>query len=216
MSKICILFTFLLISVHCYSQFSDLDMVHVDGLSVGLEKNNSILAGYGLKNGIHVLAKHTAIADELSRQSWRISALYGADLKILQIMASPFFSSDWKTTFYNLGLSLKLRNLWKDNIVRIGAEYVPYYDTDLKFQHGWSVGGQARLYKQISLFAEYGRKPDYRIAYERMYWGFSIPVTNLCVKPMIEIPSYDSGIRWSHSKIVISMYYDFGHFNQSK
>ena len=104
---------------------------------------------------------------------------------------------------------MKLRNLWNDNIVKIGAEYIPYYDKDLKFQHGWSVGAQTKLYKQISLFAAYGRKPDYRIAYERLYFGFDFEYKELWVKPMAEIPSYDSGIRWSHSKIVVSMSYNF-------
>jgi hypothetical protein len=209
MNRIIIIFLLIFVSIQSHGQFSDIDLVNVNGLTIGLEKNNSIWAGYGFKNGIHVIAKHTAIADELSRQSWRISALYGVDLKIVQAVATPFISSDWKTTFYNVGLSLKLRNLWKDNFVKIGAEYIPYYDRDLKFQHGWAVGVQTKLYKQISLFAEYGRKPDYRIAYERMYLGFDIKAKDLCIKPMIEIPSYDSGIRWTHSKIVVSMCYCF-------
>lgn len=215
MSKLIPLFAFILMPFHCHGQFSDLNMADVYGICVGLEKNNSVWANYGFNNKIHINFKHTAIADELSRQSWRISASYSTDWKVVQVIVNPFVTSDWKISFYNLGSSIKMRYVWKD-IVKVGAEYVPYYDKDLKFKHGWSVGALVRLYKQVSCFAEYGRKPDYRIAYERMFMGFDIPVMNLCVKPMIEVPSYDSGIRWTHSKIVVSLYYAFGYNGQSK
>lgn len=215
MSRYLIVFLLFLCSISCYGQFSDY-IVDVNKLSMGLEKNNSLWVDYGFKNGINVNFKHTAIADELSLQSWRISALCSSDLKIVRAIVTSFVTSDWHTSFYNIGLSLKLSNLYKDNIVKLGAEYVPYYDKDLKFQNGWAVGAQTRLYKQISLFLEYGRKPDYRIAYERLYLGFDISAMDLRVKPMIEIPSYDSGIRWTHSKIVVSMYYTFGYRNMSR
>ena len=214
MNRTRILIVFLLLSVRGFAQFSGFNMVNVDGLSVGLEKNNSVWADYAFKNGFHINIKHTAIADELSRQSWRISALYGMDLKVVQAVATPFVTSDWKTSFYNFGLSLKFRNLWKDKIVKFGVEYIPYYDKELRFQNGWAVGTQVRLYKQVSCFTEYGRNPDYRIAYERMYLGFVIEAKDLCVKPMLELPSYDSGIRWTHSKIVVSLYYNFRHFKK--
>lgn len=192
----------------CHGQSSDSYIAHLEGISVGIDKNNSVWADYGLKNGIHINFKHTVIADELSKQSWRISALYSKDLKVVQTVIAPFVTSDWYTSFYNVGLAIKLRNLWKDNIIKIGIEYIPYHDMDLKFQNGWAVGLAKRLYKQASLFLEYGRKPDYRIAYERLFVGFDIIAKDLCVKPMIEIPSYDSGIRWNHSKVVVSMYYN--------
>jgi len=208
MSRYILVFLLFLFSVYCHGQFSDVYIVNVKGLSIGLEKNSSVWADYGLKNGIHVNVKHTAIADELDKQCWRISAMYGTDLKVVQAIASPFVTSDWYTSFYNAGMSLKFRNLWKEDIIKIGVEYVPYYDKELKFQNGWSVGVQTKLYKKISILAEYGRKPDYRIAYERMYLGFDITTKDLSVMPMLEIPSYDSGIRWTHSKIVVSMYYN--------
>lgn len=208
MSRYIFVFFLFLCSVHCHGQFSDVCVSNVRRLSIGLEKNNSVWADYGFKNGIHVNIKHTAIADDLDRQSWRVSASYGTELKVVQTNASPFVTSDWYTSFYNFGLSLKIWNLWKDKTVKVGVEYIPYYDKDLKFQNGWAIGAQTRLYKQISIFAEFGRKPDYRIAYERMYLGFDITAKDLCVKPMIEIPSYDSGIRWNHSKVVVSMYYN--------
>lgn len=209
MSRFRFLFFFLLLSVHCQAQFSDLNIVDENGLTVGLEKNTSVWADYGFKNGIHVRVKHTAIVDDLERQNWRVLASYSTKMKVVQAIASPFVTSDWYTSFYNVGFFLKLRNLWRDDIIKIGVEYIPYYDKDLKFQNGWAVGAQMRIYKQIALFAEYGRKPDYRIAYEKMYFGSDITVKDLCVKPMIEIPSYDSGIRWTHSKIVVSMSYSF-------
>ena len=209
MNRVLFLFLLMFVSVQSHGQLSDINIVNVSGLTVGLEKNYSIWVDYGFKNGIHINAKHSVIADKLSKQSWRLSASYSVNINIIQATATPFISSDWFTSFYNMGFSVKLVNLWKDNIVKIGAEYIPYYDKDLKFQHGWAVGAQTKLYKQISLFAEYGRKPDYRIAYERMYLGFDIKTRDLCVKPMIEIPSYDSGIRWTHSKIVVSMCYSF-------
>ena len=196
-------------SIQSHGQFADVELTNKRWLTLGLEKNNSVWADYGFKNRIHISGKHTAIADKLSEQSWRLSASYIANIDVIQATVNPFVTSDWNTSFYNLGLSVKLRNLWKNNIVKIGTEYIPYYDKDLKFQHGWAVGVQTKFYKQISLFAEYGRKPDYRIAYERMYLGFDIAYKEICVKPMIEIPSYDSGIRWTHSKIVVSMSYNF-------
>lgn len=209
MSRISFLFFIFLVYAPCYAQFSNLDVIGLEGLTVGLEKNNSLWADYGFRNGIHVNFKHTVYADKLSKQSWRVSVLYSKDFKIIQTAATAFVTSDWQTSFHNIGCSLRLRNLWKEDIVKIGVEYIPYYDNDLKFQNGWSAGTQIRLYKQISFLAEYGRKPDYRIAYKRMYLGFDFSELNLCVRPMLEIPFYDSGLQWNHSKVVVSMFYNF-------
>ena len=207
MNKFIYFVVFFLISIHCHGQTSDIEISHLEGFSVGIEKNNSIWTSYGFRNGIHINFKHTAIADELSKQSWRISALFAKELKVVQAIAAPFVTSDWYTSFYNVGMSIRIRNTWKDDVVKIGIEYIPFHDNDLKFQNGWAVGLEKRLYKQTSLFLEYGRKPDFRIAYERLFVGFDIIAKDLCVKPMIVIPSYDSGIRWNHSKVVVSMSY---------
>lgn len=201
--------TMLFLSIKAFAQFSDSDLRETDGLSVGIEKNNSGWIDYGLKNGLHVNVKHTLIADKLPRQSWRVSASYNFAPKYVLVSVAPFVTSDWYTSFVNIGSSIKVSNLWRADQFMIGAEYVPYYDSDLKFQNGWAFAAQARIHKNISLFAEYGRKPDYRIAYERAYLGFEVKVLDLNVKPMLEIPVYDSGVRFDHSKIQVSACYTF-------
>lgn len=195
--------------VPCYAQSSGLNVIGLEGITIGLEKNNSIILDYGFRHGIHISFKHTVYADKLSKQNWRVSVMYSKKLKIIQTAANAFVSSDWCTSFYNIGCSLKLSNLWEEDIAKIGLEYIPYYDKDLKFQNGWSAGAQIKIYKQISFLAEYGCKPDYRIAYKRLYMGFEFSALNLCVKPMLEIPFYDSGLKLNHSKVVVSMFYNF-------
>lgn len=201
--------TMFFLSINAFAQFSDTDLRETDGLSVGIEKNNSGWIDYGLKNGLHVNVKHTLIADKLPRQSWRVSASYNLAPKYVLVSVAPFVTSDWYTSFVNIGSSIKVSNLWRADRFMIGAEYAPYYDSDLKFQNGWAFAAQVRIHKNISLFAEYGRKPDYRIAYERAYLGFEVKVLDLNVKPMLEIPVYDSGVRFDHSKIQVSACYTF-------
>lgn len=197
------------LSINALAQFSDTNLRETDGLSVGIEKNNSGWIDYGLNNGLHANIKHTLIADKLPRQSWRVGASYNFAPKYVQVNVAPFVTSDWYASFVNVGSSIQVSNLWMADRFMIGAEYVPYYDSDLKFQNGWAFAAQARIHKNISLFAEYGRKPDFRIAYERAYLGFDIKVLDLNVKPMLEIPVYDSGVRFDHSKIQVSACYTF-------
>lgn len=191
------------------AQFSDSDLRKVEGFTIGVEKNNSGWIDYRFKHGIHLNVKHTLIADKLPRQSWRIGASYNFEPKYIQLNLNPFITSDWYASFVNVGCSMKLSNLLKEDKFKIGVEYLPYYDNDLSFQNGWSVAAQVHLYKAISMLSEFGRKPDYRIAYKRLYFGFEAKISELCVKPLLEIPLYDSGVRFDHSKIAISTYYTF-------
>lgn len=192
-----------------FAQFSDSDLRQVDGFSIGIEKNNSGWIDYGFKSGFHINVKHTLIADKLPRQSWRIGGSYNITPKYIQFNISPFVTSDWYFDSANIGSSFKLSNFWKEDRFKIGAEYVPYYDSELNFQNGWAVAAQARISNVISILFEYGRKPDYRIAYKRAYFGFDLKVLDLDVKPMLEIPVYDSGLRLDHSRVVISTFYTF-------
>lgn len=201
----------LIISKAClsYAQFTETNLKDVEGLSVGLEKNTSLWLDYGFKSGVHVKMKHTAIADNFSRQMWRAEVAYDFSNKYFAIHANPFVASDWKTSFVNIGSYLSINNIWKNDFFQIGAEYVPFYDSELKFQNGWAAAAQVSLFKDVSLFAEYGKKPDYRIAYQRLYMGLTFKVLNLMVKPMLEVPFYDSGLQIDHSKVVVSFSYSF-------
>ncbi len=203
------LLSLLCLCSNVWAQFSDSDLRPVNGLSIGLEKNNSLWVDYGFEKGIHLNVKHTAIADKLPRQSWRIGASYNFTPKYIQLNLNPFITSDWYASFVNVGCSFKLSNLLKDDKFKIGAEYMPYYDNDLTFQNGWSIAAQVHVYKALSLLSEFGRKPDYRIAYKRFYIGLEAKISDLSVKPLLEIPIYDSGVRFDHSKIVVSCFYTF-------
>lgn len=211
MNRTVSVFILVLLGIPLFAQYSDSDLKSRDGVSIGIEKNNSVWLDYCFKKGFHICLKHTAIADKLHRQSWRMGASYDLTPKYVKINLNLFLTSDWYTSFVNTGCSFKLTNQWKGDVFRIGVEYVPYYDNDLKFQYGWAVAAQVRVHKDMSLFAEYGRKLDYRILYQRAYVGFEIKVAALYVKPMLEIPVYDSGIRFDHSKVVISTFYTFKH-----
>ena len=209
MNRIVIFLLMLCLYSSIYAQYSNSDLRKVDGLSLGLEKNNSVWLDYGFKRGFHIHVKHSAIADKLPRQSWQIGASYNYWRKDIGFCLSPFLTSDWYVSFVNWGCSFKLSSFWKKEVIKVGIEYLPYFDSDLKFQNAWAVAAQTLLHKNISLFAEYGRKPDYRIAYKRAYLGFEMKAAELYVKPMLEIPIYDSGIRFDHSKIVVSLFYNF-------
>lgn len=192
-----------------YAQFSNTDLRYTYGMIVGIEKNNSVWLDYGFDKSFHINIKHTAMADKLYRQSWQISGSYNITPKHIQVNLSPFLTSDWYGTFVNYGCSFRLSNLWRKERFMLGIEYVPYYDNELRSQNGWALAAQVKVQKDISFFTEYGRKPDYRIAYKRVYSGFEIIVADLYVKPMLEIPIYDSGLRLDHSKLVVSMFYSF-------
>lgn len=179
------------------------------GITIGLEKNSSVFLEYNWKQGFHVGAKHTVIVDKVEYQSLRIEGGYTWMNDYVHLDASPFVTSDWKGSFYNVGLRIGALSNYYSKYVRIGAEYVPYYDSDLKMQHGWAVMGQVNVTKEVALLAEYSRKPDYRIAYKRFYTGAKFHVKNLSVIPMLEVPIYDGGLHASHSSVVVNLAYTF-------
>jgi len=196
-------------STNAYSQFSETDLRTVTGLSVGLEKNNIGWVDYGFNSGFHINIMHTIAPRELNEQNWRFGISYNRGFKYLQIALSPFMNSNWNLSFANVGTSIKVSNFWKHNLFRLGVEYIPHYDTNIKFHNAWAFAVQAKLFKNISILCEYGEKPDYRIAYKRIYAGFEVKVLNLYLKPLLEIPIHDSGIKLKSSRVLVSAYYTF-------
>lgn len=204
-----IILLLLLLPICTHAQVSELMYGRSQGITLGLEKNNTVFLKYNWRNGFSVGAKHTVIVDKVEYQSFRIEGGYTWNNNYITLNATPFVTSDWKGSFYNAGASLGLLSNYYSKYARIGAEYVPYYDSDLKMQHGWAVKGLVNVTKEIALLAEYGRKPDYRIAYKRMYTGVMFQVENLTVMPMLEIPIYDGGLHASHSSVVVNLAYRF-------
>lgn len=198
-----------LFNTKAFSQFSESDLRMVTGLSVGLEKNNTGWIDYGFSSGFHINVKHTLTPIELVEQNWGIGLSYNHKFNFFQFSFSPSITSNWNTSFINIGGALKLSNLWKYNIIKLGIEYIPYYDTDLKFQNGWALAAQTKIHKDISIFCEYGKKADYRIIYKRIYAGFEVKLLDLCVKPLLQIPIYYSGMKLTQSQILVSAYYTF-------
>lgn len=204
-----IILLFLLLPICTDAQVPELMYGRNQGVTLGLEKNNSVFLEYILKNGFGVGVKHTVIVDKVEYQSFRIEGGYTWNNNYIALNASPFMTSDWKGSFYNVGTHLGVLSNYYSNYARIGAEYVPYYDSDLKMQHGWAVKGLVNVTKEMALLAEYSRKPDFRIAYKRMYAGAKFHVKNLTVTPMLEVPIYDGGLHASHSSVVVNLAYTF-------
>lgn len=180
-----------------------------EGVTIGIEKNYSAAFEYDWKQGFFVGAKHTLVADKVDYQSFRAMGGYRWRNPYISISSTAFATSDWKASFGNVGAIVQVNSEYFSKYAKIGAEYIPYYDSGLGFQHGWSVSGEVNITRDISLLSEFGRKPDYRIAYKRVYAGAKFHVQNLTVVPMLEIPIYDSGLHASHSGIVVSMSYSF-------
>lgn len=191
------------------AQFSDATYLKKQGFSIGLEKNSTAFLDYEWSKGFFVEAKHTVIADKIKYQSFRIEGGYKWDNEYIQLSASPFVTSDWRGSFWNAGMKIGLISNYLSRFFRIGGQYVPYYDCDLKMQHGWSIAGLVNITKEIALFAEYCQKPESRVAYKKVYAGVSFNVRNLVVAPMIEIPIYDGGFHASHSSVAVNLAYTF-------
>lgn len=171
-----IILLFLLLPICTHAQVSELMYGRNQGVSLGLEKNNSVCLEYNWKNGFGVGVKHTVIVDKVEYQSFRIEGGYTWNNNYIALNAIPFVTSDWKGSFYNLGSHIGLLSNYYSKYARLGAEYVPYYDSYLKMQHGWAVKGLVNVIKEIALLAEFSRKPDYRIAYKRVYAGAKFQV----------------------------------------
>lgn len=197
------------ISLVANAQFSSPESIYGKGFTIGLEKNTSAFLEYEWQKGFFVGAKHTIIIDKVDYQSFRVEGGYNWDNKFVQMTAAPFVTSDWKGSFWNIGMNIMAISNYLSDYARIGAQYVPYYDNDLKMQHGWSVSGMVNITKEIALLAEFSRKPDYRIAYKRVYAGLSFHIKNLTVVPMVEFPIYDSEFHASHSSVVVNVAYTF-------
>ena len=192
-----------------YAQFASPLPYMEEGVTIGLEKNYSAFLGYGWKSGFFLNAKLTLVVDKVDYQSFRIEGGYHYVSSYVQLSASPFVASDWNGSFWNVGASIGVTANYFSQYARVGVQYVPYYDSDLKMKHGWSAAGIVNITKEIALLAEYSRKPDYRISYKRMYSGVMFRVNNLTVTPMLEIPIYDGGLHASHSSVVVGLGYRF-------
>lgn len=210
MKKLCIIIACMCVSMVCRAQFTSPMYNDQRAWSVGLDKNTSVYVNHSWMSGFHTAFKHTVIADKVEYQSYRLDGGYLWSNPYVNIDASPFFTGDWKMSFWNVGLQLSAVNQWKSEYFRCGIKYIPYYDSELRMQHGWAVGLEANVSKDVSLIMEYGRTPEYRIAYNRLYAGVVFKVFNLMVKPMFEMPIYDTGIHPSHGKVVVSLSYGFG------
>lgn len=208
MRKILVLL-FSCIATSTFAQFSSPIPSKNNGVTIGLKKNYSAFIEYGWKSGFYMGAKHTVIADRVDYQSFRFVCGYGWTTPYVQFSISPFATSDWKSSFWNMGASLNVSCECFSGHVSMGAEYLPYYDSALDWQSGWALSGAVNLTKELSLIAEYSRRPDYRIAYRRVYVGASFHVSNLVVAPMVEFPLYDAGFHASHSSVIVSMAYRF-------
>lgn len=205
--KLVLIFSLITTSVFAQNtfQFPTAD----EGITIGIEKNYSAALEYDWKQGFFVGAKHTLVADKVDYQSFRAMGGYRWRNPYITLSATTFATSDWKASFWNVGAIVQVNSEYLSKYARIGAEYVPYYDSGLGLQHGWSLSGEVNVTRDISLLSEFSRKPDYRIAYKRVYAGVKFHVQNLTVVPMLEIPIYDGGFHASHSSMVVSMSYFF-------
>lgn len=180
-----------------------------DGLSLGLEKNRSFYIEYG-NNGFEYRLKHSITADKIRYQYWRIEGGYTYRTNLIDLTCDLFYSSDWHLEGYNVGTQVSVICNFFDQYGNIAFRYVPFYDKELKFNHGWSISGKLKIVEEISLVAEYGSIPDFRISYNRLYLGTIFNVHTLSVYPMLEIPLYENEVRLSHSHVVVSLSYTFG------
>ena len=178
----------------------------IDGISIGLEKSRSFFLEYA-KGGFDCRLKQSLTFDRARYQHLRIEGGYTLNLYYLDITCDLFYSSNWYFNKYNLGSQVFLCSRFFDKYGNISVRYVPYYDNELKFKQGGSVSGKLNLTKEISLVAEYGNTPDFRIAYKRLYIGAICKIKNLSVYPLLEVPFYENEVHLSHSHIVVSMSY---------
>lgn len=202
-------FIFIFFSLPCLAQFSDIQMDSLRGVTLGIEKDEYLFADYGFKNDIHVGFKHSIKPEDERNQTVQLCASYTAHPYFLNVKINPFLTTGWKFDYTSVGCRLQVTNCKWAEYVQLGASIIPYYDSDLKYRTCWDVGVSARIYNDIRVFAEMSDKPQYRIAYKRVCLGFDFKVENLQVKPSLQIPIYDSGMRLRHSNICISAAYTF-------
>lgn len=201
-----------LIVISCVSAKAQLispTTLYKEGISLGLEKNKILFLEYA-KNGFSGRVKQTLTADKAKYQYFRIEGGYDFHTEFVDLSCDVFYSSEWHLESFTIGSQVTLISSIYDKYGNIAVRYVPYYDRDLKFHNGWSVSGKVNLTKSISLVAEYGNVPDFRIAYNRLYLGAIFTVKNLSVYPVLEIPLYENEIHLSHSQMVVSICYTFG------
>lgn len=180
-----------------------------EGISLGLEKNKILFLEYA-KNGFVGRVKQTLIADKAKYQYFRVEGGYDFQTEFVDMAIDVFYSSEWLFESYNIGSQISFTSSIYDKYGNIAVRYIPYYDKDLKFNNGWSVSGKLNVTETISFVAEYGRVPDFRIAYKRLYLGAIFTVKNLSVYPILEIPLYDNEIHLSHSQVCVSLSYTLG------
>lgn len=193
----------------CLAQFSDVNLDTLRGVTVGIERNEYLLADYGFSKGLHVGFKHTVKPEDEKNQTFQLNASYTARPKFMDITVNPFLTTSWNMDYTSFGCKIQVMSSLFTDRLQFGASIIPYYDTDLKYRSCWEAGISASIHNEIRIFAEVSDKPLYRIAYKRAYLGFDFKVANLQVKPSLQIPIYDSGMRLRHSKICISAAYTF-------
>lgn len=181
---------------------------YIDGISIGIEKSKSLFIEYGYR-GFSSRFKHSVIADKVIYQNFRIEGGYSIQTNFIDLTCDLFYSSEWTFDNYNIGSQVTFISHLFNDYVNFGASYTPYYDNTYKYNNGWAFSGKITITNDISLIAEYGKIPEYRIAYRKIFLGINFIVQNLSVSPILEIPLYNNEPHLSHTQLIFNLCYVF-------
>lgn len=150
---------------------------------LGLRDTRFVNVNYTFANHYNVELEHSFYNEAFKLQHLRLSFTYMATIKHFTIKCKPYFGITYNAAYHDAGALVNAA--YRIGRVGLDATLNPHYDSGLKYKTCWGVGASCRVYKQLSIVAQYTTVPEYRQSENRFRAGFRIDVDRLWVMPLL-------------------------------
>lgn len=181
MKKYFLFLIFLTTSCISYANFNS-------SVFVGMQNQKYLFAGVDFKSNGFVLTQSLFNQDP-DQQYGRLAVFANYKLSFCSELQFLLYSgTQYKHDYYDFGSRFTLLIQPFPNILQVTGIYQPFYDSELKGEHGYQFQITAIPLEEVQLFLGLKNIPDYRDVEQRYLAGATFKVRNLRVSPEISTP----------------------------
>ncbi|MCQ2049470.1 MAG: hypothetical protein MJZ22_00440 [Candidatus Saccharibacteria bacterium] len=155
---------------------------------LGLRNSKHAMVGARYKN-YGVVVENSLYVQSIDLQYIRASVFYRFDLPLnLSGYYALYSGIQYNRNFFDVGAVANLKWNPLGKYLQMSATIMPFYDSDLDRQFGYSFGIQTIPLSEIGLFVNLKNIPDYRVLENRLAAGLVFVFEHMTVKPEISVP----------------------------
>ena len=189
---------FVLTSVACLTAMAQ--------FGIGMRDTRYLNINYTFATRFNAEFEHSVFAEKFKYQHVRFSGSYTLPVKNFEFQAKPYFGTLYDGDYYDVGAFLCVRY----NVVKplmLCGTLNPHYDSGFSYKTCFMLGAECKVYKDLSVVAQYTTIPEYRQSEKRIRAGLKLDVGRLWVQPLLSIP-VESG-KTKSVRVAVSMGYQF-------